>query len=507
MSRVETRSGGRRVEAKISTTRAAVDSTTSPKKATAKTRSTRSKSEKETRSKIQSQEEEVKIKIRGRKIETDESTKSKNNKVKKVKVSLPQREKQVNKMDDDDDNNKFEEKFEAPLKKKKPSTKPAIKTLLKNVDMNKEECFHSGFVRQESDSGERSTVETDLWLKYIICGEKKYLDLEIVEIDYSEFLNPQVPNNTLTHMVRNAHELYKDMPTGRNIRMCVPIEDAKPVSLVTVEVEASAAKWFHRPKRMYGPFGELGGPWEPMLEPPYEGYIRLLFKDRAAYKRFGLIPPPPQQPHGKKAPSLKPQISFRKRSSIDTGVRTIPMALIDAALDEDCTCMQENPKYPNSKSYDLYEEYKKGTTLRELLKLGARRADLSNDIARGYIVLDDPAAQQDMISQALQYEAEGKRKLSSQQYDDDDDDDQADYQSYNPTQKIISNDKQFKRRYTDDDVDDNNRTDSHKRSKIAKDNQSQGRRPRRRATSISLRYREVENGEDENQDDYSDDHN
>mmetsp|Transcript_24272 Transcript_24272/g.30374 ORF Transcript_24272/g.30374 Transcript_24272/m.30374 type:complete len:93 (-) Transcript_24272:2022-2300(-) len=73
--------------------------------------------------------------------------------------------------------------------------------------------------------------------------------------------------------------------------------------------------------------------------------------------------------------------------------------------------------------------------------------------------------------------------------------------------KIISNDKQFKRRYTDDDVDDNNRTDSHKRSKIAKDNQSQGRRPRRRATSISLRYREVENGEDENQDDYSDDHN
>lgn len=38
---------------------------------------------------------------------------------------------------------------------------------------------------------------------------------------------------------------------------------------------------------------------------------------------------------------------------------------------------QDNPKRPGTKSHKLYEAYKQAKTLREMLKLGGRRADIS----------------------------------------------------------------------------------------------------------------------------------
>ena len=50
----------------------------------------------------------------------------------------------------------------------------------------------------------------------------------------------------------------------------------------------------------------------------------------------------------------------------------------------------QNPKLSGSRCHALYERYKVGTTIKAVQRLGARRGDIFNDLARGYTVMTDP---------------------------------------------------------------------------------------------------------------------
>ena len=97
-------------------------------------------------------------------------------------------------------------------------------------------------------------------------------------------------------------------------------------------------------------------------------------------------PPPPPSPKVEKEKKEKaPKLE-------------LPQSCLEAFMGESCTCLQENPKRANTKSYDSYETYKSGTTLQGILDLGAKKADLAHDLARKYITIDDPQKQQALLA-------------------------------------------------------------------------------------------------------------
>ena len=97
-------------------------------------------------------------------------------------------------------------------------------------------------------------------------------------------------------------------------------------------------------------------------------------------------PPPPPSPKVEKEKKEKaPKLE-------------LPQSCLEAFMGESCTCLQENPKRANTKSYDSYETYKSGTTLQGILDLGAKKADLAHDLARNYITIDDPQKQQALLA-------------------------------------------------------------------------------------------------------------
>uniref|UniRef100_A0A7S3NP64 PHD-type domain-containing protein n=1 Tax=Aureoumbra lagunensis TaxID=44058 RepID=A0A7S3NP64_9STRA len=63
----------------------------------------------------------------------------------------------------------------------------------------------------------------------------------------------------------------------------------------------------------------------------------------------------------------------------------------DGDLHQKLTIQQNNPKKPGSQSYERYENYKNAKTVGEFLMLGGTRADLRNDIPRGFIFLESSA--------------------------------------------------------------------------------------------------------------------
>ena len=68
-------------------------------------------------------------------------------------------------------------------------------------------------------------------------------------------------------------------------------------------------------------------------------------------------------------------------------------------MGESCTCLQENPKRANTKSYDSYESITKWYyTYKAFWTLGAKKADLAHDLARKYITIDDPQKQQALLA-------------------------------------------------------------------------------------------------------------
>jgi len=97
----------------------------------------------------------------------------------------------------------------------------------------------------------------------------------------------------------------------------------------------------------------------------------------------------------------KPRKKSASRKTSDGGKRPRPRpgaappplsALLDHLINIDAPCSvdQRNPKLPGSRVHALYERYRSATTIKEMLRLGARRGDIFNDIARGYTSLTTP---------------------------------------------------------------------------------------------------------------------
>ena len=55
--------------------------------------------------------------------------------------------------------------------------------------------------------------------------------------------------------------------------------------------------------------------------------------------------------------------------------------------------MQRVPKKAGTKSALLYDQYKGAESIRDMLALGARRADIPYDISHGWVTLVDPTLQ------------------------------------------------------------------------------------------------------------------
>jgi hypothetical protein len=68
----------------------------------------------------------------------------------------------------------------------------------------------------------------------------------------------------------------------------------------------------------------------------------------------------------------------------------VPMVFVDRCLAANAvlTVQQRNPK--TGKSSVLYDQYKRAASVNQVLNLGGRKADIQNDLQRGYMVLQDP---------------------------------------------------------------------------------------------------------------------
>ena len=69
---------------------------------------------------------------------------------------------------------------------------------------------------------------------------------------------------------------------------------------------------------------------------------------------------------------------------------------IDAFFDEPVKVLMQNPK--RGKSAERYDRYKKAKTLGEVLTLGGLRADISNDVKRGFIMIKDKSRHKQLLA-------------------------------------------------------------------------------------------------------------
>ena len=157
------------------------------------------------------------------------------------------------------------------------------------------ECYQKGSVK-------RAARETKLSLK--ISG--RTLSVEIVETQWDRKVTVNVPNDTSTHRARNYAGYYKNMPSGRHLKLDVPLTKAIKVEAdgdaVTLQLkDAADLKWLHNPHRLYGPWGERErGPFEPTHAPGggLTSELRLVFSaaiDATAFEQSLMVvcnPPP-----------------------------------------------------------------------------------------------------------------------------------------------------------------------------------------------------------------------
>lgn len=77
----------------------------------------------------------------------------------------------------------------------------------------------------------------------------------------------------------------------------------------------------------------------------------------------------------------------RKRSDAKIPARLVlKLIQVNAAVE----FVDSNPKRPGTKSHDLFNKYSQASTVNEILQHGGRKADVSFDLARGYVKLTDP---------------------------------------------------------------------------------------------------------------------
>ena len=93
-------------------------------------------------------------------------------------------------------------------------------------------------------------------------------------------------------------------------------------------------------------------------------------------------------------PSKHPHLprSRARRSLVNylMAVRPRHMSMLSTDKDAELTCQQQNPK--RGESALRYDKYKAATSAKQLLALGATRADIKNDLAKGYVTLKEPLA-------------------------------------------------------------------------------------------------------------------
>lgn len=109
----------------------------------------------------------------------------------------------------------------------------------------------------------------------------------------------------------------------------------------------------------------------------------------------------------------------------------------DALLSRRVKFRQGNPKAPGSKSFKRYERYKKASQLADVLKLGGSRADIKNDVEKGFVSFTTENEEERMVtrrrSQKNKREEDeelpsrsGRRRPPNRKYAEDDEDDATD---------------------------------------------------------------------------------
>lgn len=166
------------------------------------------------------------------------------------------------------------------------------------------ECGQKGAVKR---------VACETALSYKFSGKK--LEIEIVEVHWDRKITVDVPNDTVTHRARNYAGYYKNMPSGRHLKIELPLAkivgpaDANSTSAVDLQLKDSASlKWLHNPHRLYGPWGERErGPFEPApasVMPPQSAQastgLRLTFDTAVSAAAFS------QSLAAERAPKPKP---------------------------------------------------------------------------------------------------------------------------------------------------------------------------------------------------------
>jgi len=81
----------------------------------------------------------------------------------------------------------------------------------------------------------------------------------------------------------------------------------------------------------------------------------------------------------------RPVIKKPRRATTAAPISTALDQLLD--IRAPVLVLNRNPKQKGSKAYNLYENYKKATTIDEIIQLGGRRGDIFNDLNRGYCKL------------------------------------------------------------------------------------------------------------------------
>ena len=77
-----------------------------------------------------------------------------------------------------------------------------------------------------------------------------------------------------------------------------------------------------------------------------------------------------------------------------------------------CEVLQRNHKREKTASRRRYEQYKQGTTLRQIKNLGATWADIVWDFSRGYITFNKAAASNAVIEQLVDEWMEARQRPS-----------------------------------------------------------------------------------------------
>ncbi|KAH8068509.1 hypothetical protein JL721_6654 [Aureococcus anophagefferens] len=168
---------------------------------------------------------------------------------------------------------------------------------------------------------------------------------------------------------RRARDVHPFAGSRRAARRGGPAPPPKPALRVFLESLVSASTRSAGARR--GPGGPRLGARDS--KPSSSEAPRDEAAPAAARRRLVRAPPSPHRPRPR-----------RRRRPVGTRRTTMT-----ADLDRKLACMPDNPKRPQTKSWERYEKYKAATTVGEFLDLGGTLADLAHDTGKGFVQYAD----------------------------------------------------------------------------------------------------------------------